>query len=256
MYNQRFKKIYSKEMAIRMISGKRLIVYSLVFILVLVFGVGAVYFLIILPSQMVFKASEQLVNGFAEAFNIYPRVTNENTIIIEEQTAILEVALYSQRFVHDFEYTNTWMGSRKRLHLRGVFLAKYGFNLKNQDFSIDIAKDDSSFGSEYKLTFILPDPILLSFEMENYRIIEDQDGWWNKINKTEREIAVNRLRGDAIEAAQSVDNQNNVKNSVESQFKIMIAELPLEIRIADIIFIWKDRHINNLSIDRDEIRSD
>jgi hypothetical protein len=205
---------------------------------------------------MLFNASEQIVNGFSEVFNLSPRITTENTIIIEEQAAILEVALYSQRMVHDFEYTNTWMGSTKRLHLRGVFLAKYGFNLKNQNFSLDIAEDDSSSDSEYMLTFKLSDPILLSFEMENYRIIEDKDGWWNKINKTEREIAVNRLRGDAREEALSMDYQNNVKNSLESQFKILIAELPLEIRIGNISFIWQDTNLNNLSIDRDEIGLD
>ena len=240
-------------MIVRMSSQNKILKYSLTFILIVAFGFGAIYFLIILPSQMVFKASEQIVNGFSEAFNLTPRITTENTVIFEEQAAILEVALYSQRLVHDFEYTNTWMGSTKQLHLRGVFLAKYGFNLKNQKFSLDIAKSDSSSESEYNLNFLMPDPILLSFEMENYRIIEDRDGWWNKINKTEREIAVNRLRGAAMEEALSANYKDNVKNSLESQFKIMISELPLEIRIGHINFIWQDTNLENLSIDRDEI---
>ena len=121
-----------------------------------------------------------------------------------------------------------------------MYLAKYGFNLKNQDFSINIAEDDSLSGSQYNLTFTIPDPILLSFEMENYRIIQDKDGWWNKINKTEREIAVNRLRGAAREEALSTDYQNKVKDSIKSQLKMMIMELPLEIKIKQINFVWQD----------------
>ncbi|MBN1408998.1 MAG: DUF4230 domain-containing protein [Calditrichaceae bacterium] len=234
-------------------SVKKFLRFGLVFIVIFIFAIGAVYYLIILPSQLVFRASEQIVNGFAEAFNFYPRVTTENTVIFEEQAAILEVAVYSQRLVHDFAYSNTWMGSTKRLHLRGVFLAKFGFNLKTQNFSIDIAKSDSS-DSAYNLTFMMPKPILLSFEMENYRIIEDKDGWWNKINKTEREIAVNRLRGAAMEEALSVNYRNNVKNSLETQFKIMIAELPIEIRVEHINFIWQDTNPEKINIKDKEVR--
>ncbi len=223
-----------------MASGKKLIFYSIFFVLIVLFSIGAFYYLIILPSRILINASETIVNGFADTFNFSPRITTENTVIIEEQAAILEVAVYSQRLVHDYEYTNTWLGSTKELHLRGIYLAKYGFNLKNQDFSINISEDDSTSGSSYILTFVIPEPILLSFEMENYRIIQDKDGWWNKIDKTEREIAVNLLRGAAKEKALSLNYRNKVKESIESQLKIMMAEIPLQIRIRQINFVWKD----------------
>ena len=235
--------------------NKKLIFYLFFAIVFFVFSIGAFYYLVILPSRILIDASETIVKGFAETFNFTPRITTENTVIIEEQAAILEVAVYSQRLVHDSEYTNTWLGSTKELHLRGIYLAKYGFNLKNQDFSINISKDDSMSGSSYILSFVMPEPILLSFEMENYRIIQDKDGWWNKINKTEREIAVNLLRGTAKEKALSQDYRNKVKESIESQLKIMMAELQLEIQIEQINFIWQDNGVQDIQVQDERIKS-
>lgn len=241
-------------MALKMASGKKLILYLIIFMLTLLTGLGAFYYLIIVPSQVLIDAGEKIVESISETFNFSPRVTNKNTVIFEEQAAILEVAIYSQRLVHDFEHSSTWMGSTKELHLRGVYLAKYGFNLKRQVFSINLAKDDSVSDPHYHITFNMPEPILLSFEIENYRIIQDQDGWWNKFTKTEREIAVNRLQGAAREKALSIDYRNKVRESIELQFRIMMIKLPLEIPIGTIDFVWQDKNFENIHIQDNEVR--
>lgn len=228
------------------------ILYLSIIIVFLSLSSGIFYYWIIKPSRVLLNASEKIAEGVADAFNFSPKISIKNSVVIEENAAILEVALLSQRITYDYEYTNTWMASTKELHLRGVYLAKYGFDLKNQDFSINIAENDSLSDSGYNLTFAIPEPLLLSFETETYRIIQDRDGWWNKFNKTEREIAVNTLRGAAKEKALSLDYQNKVKESIESQLKIMIAELPLNIQISQINFIWQDTNFNEA--DRQRIK--
>lgn len=224
-----------------MASGKKLIYFSVIFLLLILLSTGIIYYWVILPSRVIFNAGEKIVNGISDAFDFSPRITTENTVIFEEQAAIFEVAVYSQRLVYDYEYSNTWMGSTKELHLRGIYLAKYGFNLKEQKFTVDISKQVSDSGSGYDLTFQIPEPVLLSFETDNYRVILDKDGWWNRFDKNDREQAVNTMREAARIKAVSLDYRNKVKESIESQIKIMIAGLPLEIPLGKVSFQWQNQ---------------
>jgi 50S ribosomal subunit-associated GTPase HflX len=43
----------------------------------------------------------------------------------------------------------------------------------------------------------LPEPKLLSLQMDNYHILRDEDGFWNKLDATERESAVSDLQKNA-----------------------------------------------------------
>lgn len=230
----------------------KLVIYFTTVIFLGVFSAGVFYYLVVKPSQIVLDAGEKIANGVADAFNFTPQVSVKNTVIFEEHAAILEVAVLSQRIVHDYEYSNTWIGSTKELHLRGVYLAKYGFDLKKQDFMIHISEDDSSTDQTYNLTFNIPDPLLLSFETENYRVIEDRDGWWNQFDEIERETAVNTMRNEARRKALSMGYRNKVRDSLESQLKLMVETLPLDIQIGAIQFLWQGLNMN-LTIEHDSL---
>ena len=230
------------------------ILYLSIILVFLILGAGIFYYWIVLPSKLVLDASEKIAEGVADAFNFSPKISIKNSVVFEENAAILEVALFSQRIIYDYEYNNTWMGSTKELHLRGVYLAKYGFNLKKQNFSININEDNSNFDSVYNLIFVIPEPVLLSFETDNYRIIRDRDGWWNKIDENERETAVNSVREAARKKALSLDYRNKVKDSIESQLKMMIEELPLDIQIGQINIIWQDKSLDEMHLQDDTLK--
>ena len=215
------------------------ILYVSVFLILVLFATVIFYYWFVMPSRLVRDAGEKIANGLSDAFNFSPRISIKNTVVFEEDAAILEVAVYSQRVVYDYDYCNTWMGSTKKLYLRGIYIAKYGFNFKEQHFSIHINEDDTQPEPVYNLIFAIPEPVLLSFETDNYRVIRDKAGWWNKFEETERENAINTMRELARIRAESIDYRNKVKNSFESQLKIMIEELPLDIQIGQMSFNWQ-----------------
>jgi hypothetical protein len=80
--------------------------------------------------------------------------------------------------------------------LQGTFAAKAGFNLR-EPFTIRIRQDSRD------VTASLPKPRLLSLEMTGYKVLEDDNGWWNAISSSDRESAVMRLTETARKQALS-----------------------------------------------------
>ena len=48
-----------------------------------------------------------------------------------------------------------------------------------------------------KITANLPAPKLLSLEMTSYKVIRDDNGWWNNITSQDRENAINAMQAEA-----------------------------------------------------------
>ncbi len=72
---------------------------------------------------------------------------------------------------------------------------KAGFDLR-EPFTIDITR----FGLTIQAS--LPEPRILSLEMNTYKIIKDENGWWNRVTDQDREEAFYRLRTAARKAVQ------------------------------------------------------
>jgi len=218
----------------------KLKIYVILTIIAVVFGGGIFYYWIVNPSKMVIRAGERIAQNMAAAFDFAPRITVDNTVIFEEPAAIIEVAFFSRRLVHDFRYRNTWLGSTKELNFRGVYLAKYGFNIREQNFMLNISEADSAVSGIYDLTFVLPEPVLLSFETEDFKILRDEDGWWNSVTAAEREKAVNDMRNSARSKALSAENTEQAKKAIKAEMVKLIRDMPLEIRIGQIEFQWRE----------------
>ncbi len=218
----------------------KLKLYIILAIITVVFGGGIFYYWIVNPSKMVIRAGEQIAQGMAAALDFAPHITVDNTVIFEEPASIIEVAFFSRRLVHDFRYRNTWLGSTKELNFRGVYLAKYGFNIREQNFMLNISEANSADSEIYRLTFVLPEPVLLSFETEDFKILRDEDGWWNSVTASEREKAVNDMRNSARSKALSAENTEQAKTAIQAELIKLIRNLPLEIRIGQIEFQWRE----------------
>jgi len=161
---------------------------------ILLIGVAVAAYIVLIkaPTDLARNTAE----GIRELFNFTPRVSIDQTVIIEQNTPILEVATVSRTVTVDHLWSHTWLGSTKTLHMKGVYTAKAGFDLR-QPFEVDIRKNP------LRVIASLPPPRLLSLQMNHYDILRDESGWWNRISDEDRERAVEELSGTARSRAEA-----------------------------------------------------
>ena len=172
--------------------------YIIMGVLILVAAAAVFYYLIYLPYQAAKETGHIIAQQMDENLNITPRVNIENFTVIEAVAPVLEIAVISQQVQHTYHYKDKWLGSTKELETRGVFLAKAGFDLKKQIFVIDIKQVESPEPGPFQIEITLPPAEILSFTTQAYKLLRDEDGWWNELTKKEREQAINRVREDAL----------------------------------------------------------
>jgi Protein of unknown function (DUF4230) len=168
----------------------------LITILLITLGITAYVLVVVIPAQLAersYEGAKQIGRDISEAFQFTPEITVNNTVVLQQQTPILELATLSQKFQHQYSWTNTWLGSTKEIRIRGSFEAKAGFDL-NKKFSIQIEDE--------KAIVTLPKPQLLSMESLNDVKFEDENGVWNWVDMEDRSKALNAFTGDARKYAE------------------------------------------------------
>ena len=74
-----------------------------------------------------------------------PLVTSGGVTIIEASGSIAELSTVEKNFQHTYTWKSKWLGSTKRIELKGDFVAKAGYNISGKDlarpFSVDISED-------------------------------------------------------------------------------------------------------------------
>jgi len=180
----------------------------------LVIVAGAIAFYVVAvkaPADL----ARNTADGIRRFFNFTPQVRVNQIIVIEQNTPILEVATVSREMLIDHTWQQSWLGSTKTIQIQGVFVAKAGFDLR-EPFRIDIQK--------YPLRVVswLPAAKLLSLEMKEYKLVKDEDGWWNKVTPQDREDAVRQLRAEAIARAERSGLLEESRTSVEARIREIV----------------------------------
>jgi hypothetical protein len=139
------------------------------------------------------ELAKRIADGVSRRLQFRPEVRIDQVTVLERETPVLELATVRREFAHDYEWEHQWLGSTKRLHLRGTFAAKAGYDL-NEKFYFEIDSND------LQVELGLPEPRVLGVEMIAYRA-EEEEGYWNKLSAEEREQAVNALLASARAAA-------------------------------------------------------
>ncbi len=191
-----------------MFANRKLI---LIIILLITLCVTAYVIIVVIPSQLAersYEGAKQIGRDISEIFQFTPEITVNNTVVLQQQTPILELATISQRFQHQYEWTNTWLGSTKKIYIRGSFEAKAGFNL-NKKFSIQIDEDNA--------VVTLPKPQLLSIESLHDVKFEDENGVWNWVDMDDRSRAMNAFTGDAKKYAEQAQFVNQAREAMEKK---------------------------------------
>ena len=139
------------------------------------------------------ELAKRIVDGVSRRLQFRPEVRINRGTVMQRDTALLELATVRREFRHEYEWEHQWLGSTKRLRLRGTFAAKAGFDL-NDEFYLELDPDS------LQVELFFPEPRVLGVEMTGYEA-EEEEGYWNKLGAEEREQAVNALLASARQAA-------------------------------------------------------
>ena len=202
---------------------------TLVIVSSIVVVVTAYMLLIFIPgriAQQAYDGAKQVGQDIANIFHVTPEITVNNTVVLQQQTSILELATLSQKFQHHYDWTNTWLGSTKKISIQGTFEAKAGFDL-NKKFSIEIDAN--------KAVVTLPKPKLLSIEPLGDVTFRDENGVWNWVDANDRSKAMNAFTQDAKKYGQQAQFVEQARREMETKLReiLLLHEKQVEIRYAD-----------------------
>jgi len=196
-------------------------------ILLIVVGTLAAYVLLVVIPKQSYETARSIGKDFSEAFQFTPEVKVRNTVVLQQQTPILELATLKQQFQHRYNWSNTWMNSTKEIQVDGTFEAKCGFEL-NEKFSIEI--------DNKKATVYLPEPKVLSVESFGDMTFRDENGYWNWVNEQDRSNAVNAFIIDARTYA----NQSSFVQETKKVTEEKIRDL-LSVYVDEVEFVYAEK---------------
>jgi len=122
--------------------------------------------------------------AFAEVAHLQPRITVRDRVFFEQTTSVLELAVVSRETQVEREMEHEWLGSKKRIKLRGVYHVKAGFDL-TQPFSVRV--DDRTISTT------LPPPRILSVDQQDIEVLAFENGIWNRIRAEDLEGEIRSL---------------------------------------------------------------
>jgi len=174
---------------------------------------GLVAYLVLVKAPA--ELAEKTARGIREIFNFTPEVRIDQTIVIEQNVPILEVATVSRDLFISHGWSHTWLGSTKTIEIQGTFTAKAGFDL-HEPFRIDISK------YPLRVVAVLPPPRILSLQTNSVRIVRDEDGWWNRVTAEDRASALRDLQTLAMAKARSSGMIEEARHSAEERIREIV----------------------------------
>lgn len=198
---------------------------KLLIVLIIVGAIATYVIFVTIPTQLTkrsYEAAKTLGEDFRKAFQFTPEITVDRTIVLNQQTPVLELAVLSQNFGHNYTWTNAWLGSTKQIFITGTFEAKAGFDL-HQKFKITLI-DDTAYVT-------LPEPTLLSLESQGDITYRDENGIWNWVDMNDRTKATNAFIKDAREFAAQAAFVKDAQAKMETQIKVLLKPYAKEVVI-------------------------
>lgn len=198
---------------------------KLLIALIIVGAIATYVIFVTIPTQLTkrsYEAAKTLGEDFRKAFQFTPEITVDRTIVLNQQTPVLELAVLSQNFGHNYTWTNAWLGSTKQIFITGTFEAKAGFDL-HQKFKITLI-DDTAYVT-------LPEPTLLSLESQGDITYRDENGIWNWVDMNDRTKATNAFIKDAREFAAQAAFVKDAQTKMETQIKVLLTPYAKEVVI-------------------------
>jgi hypothetical protein len=184
-------------------------------------GVGAwiYYRTVTIPENM----TREVLRAFREVAQVQPRITVHDHVVVEQTKEALELAVVSRETHVERETSHEWLGSTKRIRLRGTYEVKAGFDLSEHL----LVRIDGR-----RIRIELPPPKVLSINPVNTEVLVLENGLWNKIRAEELEVELKALPDLARKKARQIDLpsealqafQKRLRDHFGSQYEIEFGE--------------------------------
>lgn len=130
------------------------------------------------------RTARDVSRAFAEIAQIQPKITVHDHVIFEQTSPVLELAVVTRETSVEREMEHEWLGSKKRIRIRGTYSIRAGFDL-TQPFIVRI--EDRRIFTE------LPPAQILAIDPLNVEVLAFENGLWNKVSATELEAELRAL---------------------------------------------------------------
>lgn len=192
--------------------SQRVLIFFLAACLLLIAG-GTAYYVVLVKAPH--DLARNVAGGIRDAFHVTPRVTIRQTIVIEQNAPIFEVATVSRDLAVDHSWSHTWLGSTKAIHIQASYTAKAGFDLR-EPFLVTIER------SPLRVFTQLPTAKILSLELKSYHVVLDEDGWWNRIADSDREQVMQDIQTTAHQRAEQSGMREEARTHAEARIREIV----------------------------------
>lgn len=164
-----------------------------------------------------YDVARRFAKDCAEVLQFRPVIMVNQEVVFDRAVPIAELALAEKTFIHTYTWEQTWLRSTKKLSLQGTFRAKGGYDL-TKPFVVIISEDGKSVSAT------VPEVQVLSVELQNEKIVSDENGWWNNISTEDREAAKNALLREARAKARASSLRSEVEEELQRKLRGLLQE--------------------------------
>lgn len=163
------------------------------------------------------EIASNVAKAFQDILHVQPQVTVNERVVLNQSHGVLELAVLSRDVEVEREFEHTWLGSTKKIRLRGTYRVKTGFDL-TQPFSVELS---DAPGTPARVT--LPMPKVLSVDPVHVEVLALENGLWNKIQPENLESEIDMMPDEARRKAQ---RNGMVREAEESIVKQLSTRFP------------------------------
>jgi hypothetical protein len=154
------------------------------------------------------RLGRNLRSAFIDIAHLQPRITVNNRTIVDQATPTAELAILERQLKVKREFLHTWAGSSKRIKLSGTFLAKAGFDLR-QDVAVDVRPDE--------ILIRLPHAEIVGIEEKHVDVLSLENGLWNHISGADLQNELAQLPEMARRQAEEVNLPAEAEQELQRQ---------------------------------------
>ena len=159
------------------------------------------------------RLGKDLRSAFIDIANLQPRITiNNKTVVDETASPTAELTTLTKQLKVKREFAHTWAGSSKRIKLSGTFLAKAGFDLR-QDVKVDVRPDE--------IVIQLPHAEIVGVEEDHVDVLALENGLWNHISGDDLQNELSQLpemaRKEAAEIGLAADAEQELQRELDKR---------------------------------------
>lgn len=183
--------------------------------------VGGLYFLVVAPAERMWSSSQTaVVQGLQQVLGA---LTHTDTRVIEgraeiiaqakvSELSLLEMRLNTTRTLEKSENLSILPLGTKKITIRGNYTVKAGYRLKE---GVSLRMEKGTPIARF------PKPEIISVELIDFEVINEDGGWLNKIRPADRAQILRELR----QQTRSEAIQSGVLQTVESTLQARLEAL-------------------------------